>query len=68
MKGRSRPWTEAEDAELRARLGARQQPAEIARALGRTVDAIRGRAQMLDLTLPSRTRPWRDSPLRRPRG
>jgi len=63
-----RPWTEDDDAELRKRLGARQQPGEIAQALGRTIDAVRGRAQVLDLALPSRTRPWRQSPLRRPRG
>jgi hypothetical protein len=53
---------------LRERLDLRQQPADIARALGRTIDAIRGRAQVLGLTLPSRMRPWRESPHRRPRG
>ena len=68
MKPPSRPWTEEDDAGLRERLGSRQQPADIAHALGRTIDAIRGRAQVLGLRLPSRMRPWRESPHRRPRG
>jgi len=68
MKQVSRPWTEEQDAELRRRLDARQQAAEIARALGRTVDAVRGRAQVLRLTLTARYRPWMESPNRGRKG
>ena len=68
MKQVSRPWTEEQDAELRRRLDARQQAAEIARALGRTVDAVRGRAQVLRLTLTARNRPWKESPNRGRKG
>jgi hypothetical protein len=67
MRHPARPWTEADDAELRRLLDARRQPADVAHALGRTIDAIRGRAQALQISLPSRTRPWKESPNRRPR-
>ncbi|PJI87363.1 hypothetical protein DAH55_15540 [Sphingomonas koreensis] len=56
---RRRPWTDADDIELRRLIEDRQRPSEIARQLGRTIDAIRGRAACLGLTLPSALRPWR---------
>lgn len=59
-----RAWTEADDAELRSRLASRQQTAQIAHEMERTVDAIRGRAQALGLGLTPRGRPWRSYPKR----
>jgi hypothetical protein len=52
-------WTQEADLELRSRVSARQGVGEIADAMGRTVDAIRGRTTYLHLMLPSRVRPWR---------
>lgn len=54
-----RRWTADDDAELRRRLADRQRTTEIARAMGRTVDAIRGRAQALGLRLNPSNRPWK---------
>ncbi|MBI0477090.1 hypothetical protein D9601_17215 [Sphingomonas sp. MA1305] len=54
-----RRWREEDDADLRARIGRRQKIADIAREIGRTVDAVRGRAAQLGLQLPSSLRPWR---------
>jgi hypothetical protein len=59
-------WTEEADAELRRRVTARQTIAQIAREMGRTMDAIRGRAATLRITLRSSQRPWRDGVARRP--
>ncbi len=56
---RNRRWTPAEDAELERRLRAREPVGKVALAMRRTVDGIRGRAQLLRLTLPGRLRPWR---------
>jgi hypothetical protein len=58
-------WTEEADAELRRRITARQTIAQIAREMGRTMDAIRGRAATLRITLRSSQRPWRDGVARR---
>jgi hypothetical protein len=58
-KKRGRAWTSEDDADLRTRIDARQQVAVIARETGRTLEAIRGRAATLRLTLPSPLRPWR---------
>jgi len=63
--GRSpRRWLEADDAELRRLVAARVPVAGIARAMGRTVDAVRGRAQVLGIGLTPRLRPWRSDPRR----
>lgn len=59
-------WREEADAELRRRITARQTIAQIAREMGRTMDAIRGRAATLRITLRSSQRPWRDGVARRP--
>jgi len=59
MMRHRRPWTDADDIELRRLIEDRQRPSEIARRLGRTIDAIRGRTAYLGLTLPSALRPWR---------
>lgn len=56
---RRRVWSEADDAELHRLVAARQPTGEIARQLGRTIDAVRGRAVHLGLALPSSLRPWR---------
>lgn len=56
---RNRPWTEEDDTLLRHSLGAREPASVVAEKLGRTVDAIRGRAQVLGLRIVSRVRPWR---------
>jgi hypothetical protein len=53
-----RRWSEADDAELRRLIEARQPPAAIAKAVGRTQDAVRGRAGKLGLPVPSPLRPW----------
>lgn len=63
---RGAPWNEKADAELRRRVAARESVGAIARAMGRTQDAIRGRADQLRITVPSSLRPWRDSPSKRP--
>lgn len=63
---RGRPWTDDDDADLRGRIAARQTAAVIARGIGRTQDAVRGRASTLGLALPSPTRPWRQWPRRSP--
>lgn len=65
MTRHRRPWNEAEDQQLRALIVARRPAGEIARELGRTVDAIRGRAAHLGLLIPSTLRPWREA-MRRP--
>ena len=62
---RGAPWTEEADAELRRRFAARESVATIARAMGRTQDAIRGRADQLRIAVRSSIRSWRESPLRR---
>ncbi|RSU45471.1 hypothetical protein BRX43_18730 [Sphingomonas sp. S-NIH.Pt15_0812] len=54
-------WTEKADTELRRRIAARQPLATIAKEMGRTIDGVRGRCAMLQLTLPSPTRPWRET-------
>lgn len=61
-------WRADDDAELRRRIAARQPPAVLARELGRTQDAIRGRAAELGLMLPSAIRPWKINFPRGPRG
>lgn len=53
-------WTDEAAAELRRRVAARQTIAQIAREMERTMDAIRGRAASLRITLRSSQRPWRD--------
>jgi hypothetical protein len=58
-------WTEDDDADLRRRIEAKQTLAEIAREMGRTMDAVRGRAASLRITLRSSQRPWRDGVPRR---
>lgn len=63
---RGAPWTEEDDAELRRRVAGKQTISQIARELGRTMDAIRGRAATLRITLRSSQRPWRDGVSRRP--
>ncbi|MGI8623562.1 MAG: hypothetical protein ACR2NB_08755 [Solirubrobacteraceae bacterium] len=50
----ARGWTGTDDARLRE-LAARGSPAEIARALGRTPEAVRRRARALRLTLQPRS-------------
>lgn len=57
---RGAPWTEENDAELRKRVAAKQTIGQIAREMSRTMDAIRGRAAALRITLRSSQRPWRD--------
>jgi hypothetical protein len=52
-------WSDENDEDLRRRIAARQQIGDIARAMKRTVDGIRGRAATLRLRLPGRNRPWR---------
>lgn len=60
-------WSVEDDVELRSRISKRQTAAAIAKGMGRTVDAIRGRAAALHITLPSSQRPWRSFPEREPR-
>ena len=62
---RGTSWTDDDDAELRQRIGAKQTLAVIAREMGRTMDAVRGRASTLRVTLRSSQRPWRDGVPRR---
>lgn len=62
---RSRAWSAEDDDALRAGVAARQQTADIARGLGRTIDGVRGRAQLLRLRLTPRLRPWRAYPGKR---
>jgi len=62
---RGTSWTDDDDAELRQRIKARQTLAVIAREMGRTMDAVRGRASTLRVTLRSSQRPWRDGVPRR---
>lgn len=57
---RGTPWSGADDAELRRRVAANQTIGQIAREMGRTMDAIRGRAAGLRITLRSSQRPWRN--------
>lgn len=59
-----RPWSEADDAELRRLIDARRPPSEIAGELSRTIDAVRGRAAHLGVILPSSLRPWRKTATR----
>lgn len=60
-------WTHEADAELRRRVASREPVTVIAREMGRTQDAIRGRAAMLRIALPSTMRPWRETVKRGPR-
>lgn len=60
--GKGRTWSEDDDVLLRRLINGREPPARIARALHRTLDAVRGRAAQLHLTLPSPLRPWRRFP------
>jgi hypothetical protein len=60
-------WSDETDVELRKRIDARQSVGQIARDMGRTQDAIRGRAATLRLSLPSTRRPWREGVKRGPR-
>jgi len=62
---RGTSWTDDDDAELRQRIKAKQTLAVIAREMGRTMDAVRGRASTLRVTLRSSQRPWRDGVPRR---
>lgn len=64
---RRRRWTEEADAELRRRVDERQLILRIAKEMGRTQDAIRGRANELGINLRSALRPWRDATKRGPR-
>jgi hypothetical protein len=66
IRGRRLRWTNETDAELRQRIAARQPLAKIAREMGRTMDGVRGRAAALRITLPSPTRPWRETVKRSP--
>lgn len=60
-----RRWSEDDDAELRRLIATRQPPAAIAKTLGRTQDAVRGRAGQLGLPVPSPLRPWTTTARRR---
>jgi transposase-like protein len=60
-------WSEENDAELLRLVAAREPPAAIAKKMGRTQDAVRGRAAQLGIMLPSSIRPWRQSHARGPR-
>lgn len=60
----SRPWSVEDDETLRTMVAARRPTSAIASALGRTVDAVRGRAQTLRVPLTLRLRPWRNDPRR----
>ena len=64
---RGQAWSDMADSELRKRIDARQTVVQIAREMGRTQDAIRGRAATLRLSLPSTMRPWREGVRRGPR-
>lgn len=64
---RGSSWTEDDDAELRRRVASKQTIGQIAREMARTMDAIRGRAATLRITLRSSQRPWRDGVTRRQR-
>lgn len=46
---------------MRRRIAAREQPVEIAAAMGRPVDGVRWRAQGLRLRFAPRINPWRES-------
>lgn len=59
LQKKNRPWTADDDALLAQLVEARERPVQIARQLGRSLDAVRGRAARLGLVLPSRLRPWR---------
>jgi len=56
---RYRLWTEEEDRELERRARANEPVTSIARALGRRVDSIRGRANRLGILVKTSVRPWR---------
>jgi hypothetical protein len=56
---RYRLWTEEEDRELARRAEANEPVTSIARALGRRVDSIRGRANRLGILVKTSVRPWR---------
>jgi hypothetical protein len=62
---RGRKWSPEDDENLRVLIARRQTVAAMARALGRTIDAVRGRASALGLQLPSPLRPWRPGVARR---
>ena len=59
MERRGSPWTDEDDGKLRGLLAKRWRTGDIAEALDRTTDAIRGRAQFLGLRLIPNIRPWR---------
>jgi hypothetical protein len=61
----SRRWSEEDDAELRRRLATREPIGVVARAMGRTIDGVRGRAQQIRATPAQRLRPWREDPRRK---
>lgn len=56
---RRRPWDAAADLELRRRAAANEPVGAIAKAMDRTVDAVRGRANRLRIVVKSSLRPWR---------
>ena len=66
-RNKGAPWDEEQDLELRRRLTRNETVAQIARAMQRTQDGIRGRAWELRLTLGSSLRPWRVSVAQRTR-
>lgn len=57
---RGAAWTQEQDDELRRLVAARRNVYAIAAEMRRTVDAIRGRAQLLRLPLTVSRRPWRE--------
>lgn len=63
-----RSWDEVADADLCARLAKRQTVSQIARGMGRTHDAVRGRAAQLHIPVRSSLRPWRDGIVPKPSG
>ncbi|WP_462207737.1 hypothetical protein [Sphingomonas citri] len=60
-----RRWSEEDDAELRRRLATREPIGVVARAMGRTIDGVRGRAQQIGASPAQRLRPWREDPRRK---
>lgn len=58
MSARTR-WSSDEDQRLRALADERYPIDDIAQALGRTVEGVRGRAQKLGIRLTSARRSWR---------
>lgn len=56
---RRRSWDAAADIELRRRAAANEPVGAIAKAMDRTVDSVRGRANRLRIIVKSSLRPWR---------